>query len=295
MSFFKKFPTIPYDYNRDGIIRNAVSIFKSIRALRSTLDSTSIYTFYEVKNGERPDVVSTRLYGTPEYYWTFFIVNDFLHDGMRAWPMSQEDLDEYMKTEYDGFAITTRPVIVRDTDQIITDFRNSLAGRFKVGERIIGVQPGISTTVSNPNDPDALSPEELQDAQITGCGQLYKKSIDMNQLIIRTCNGTFIGDPDAINNSTQLLIGQTTRDSVSTYEVYNYIDAPYYYYRSDDPEKRPVDNALFIQGGTPDANLDFVTNRQFLFEQNKERSKLRVISPAYIDEFVETFKRLINE
>lgn len=269
MSFFKKFPTIGYDYNRNGVLQNVISLYKSIRVPAALLDNVSIYTFYEIQNGERPDIVSTRLYGTPEYYWTFFIINDFLHDGMRVWPMSQEDLDEYMKTEYDGFAITTNPRIIRNTDQLIIDYRDSLAGRFTLGERIVGATSGA-------------------------CGQLYKKSIDLNQLVIRTCQGRFIGDPDSINSPTELIIGQTSGDSVSTYRVYDYIDAPHHYYVQGDPEKRPVDNGIFIQGGVPESNLDFVSNREFLFNQNEDRSKIRVINPAYIAQFSEAFKDLIN-
>jgi hypothetical protein len=271
MSFFKKFPKEGYDYNRNGVIQNVVSLYKSIRPLATTIDDSSIYTFYDIKNGERPDVVSSRLYGTPEYYWTFFIINDFLHDGMRVWPMSQEELTDYMKTEYDGFVITTRPQIERGTDQQILDFRNSLAGRFKLGEQIVGATSGA-------------------------CGQLYKKSIDLNQLVIRSCQGRFIGDPTAINNPTELIIGQESNDSVSTYQVYDYIDAPYYYYVKGDPEKRLVNNALFIAGGgVPSSNLDFITNRQFLFDQNERRSKIKVVSPAFIGQFTAAFKELINE
>ena len=92
----------------------------------------------KLKTGERPDIVSQRLYGTSEYYWTFFVVNEFLHDGLAAWPMSQEDLQEYMDKEYEGWVITTRPSITRNTDLIITEFRDSLAGRFELGETITG-------------------------------------------------------------------------------------------------------------------------------------------------------------
>lgn len=270
MSYFKNFPTIKYDYLNNGVLRDITSIYKSIRVPQQLLDDSSLYTFYNIQNGERPDIVSTRLYGTPEYYWTFFIINDFLHDGMRVWPMSQELLEDYMKTEYDGFAITTNPVIVRNTDGLITNFRNSLAGRFTLGEQIVGGTSGA-------------------------CGQLFKKSIDMNQLVIRSCQGRFIGDPSSINQPRELLIGQRSGDSVDTYRVYDYIDAPHHYYIKGDPEKRPVDNGIFIQGGVPESNLDFVTNREFLFEQNEKRSRIRVVNPSVIGQFAEKFKDLINE
>ena len=96
MSFFKQFPKVKYDFNRQGVSQNMIDIFRSVRPLPSFVDNYSAYKLYEIKNGERPDIVSGRLYGTSQYYWTFFVINDFLHDGMKAWPMSQEDLFSYL-------------------------------------------------------------------------------------------------------------------------------------------------------------------------------------------------------
>lgn len=269
MAFFKLFPKIGYDLNNTGVLQNVVNIYRSIRPLREFIDDISAYTFYEIKNGERPDIISQRLYGTPDYYWTFFIVNEYLHDGLASWPMSQEDLREYMRTEYDGFAITTRPVIRRNTDQLIIDHENSLSGRFKLGETLTGSQ-GNAT------------------------GTLTKKLIDLNQLIVQNCTGTFIGNPDAVPNQTEVVTGGTTEDSVDTYRVYKYLDAPYYYYAEDDIEKRVSDNGIFIQGAKAESDLSFISNRAHLEDANESRSKMRVVSPQYISQFVDKFEELLN-
>ena len=70
--FFKQFPKIDYDFNRTGVVQKMVDLYRSVRPLPSFLDEYSGYKFYNIKNGERPDIVSGRLYGTPRYYWTFF-------------------------------------------------------------------------------------------------------------------------------------------------------------------------------------------------------------------------------
>ena len=269
MAFFKLFPKIGYDLNNTGVLQNVVNIYRSIRPLREFVDDVSVYTLYEIKNGERPDIVSQRLYGTPDYYWTFFIVNDYLHDGLASWPMSQEDLYEYMRTEYDGFAITTRPVIRRNTDQLIIDHENSLSGRFKLGETLTGSQ-GNAT------------------------GTLTKKLTDLNQLIVQNVTGSFIGDPDAVPNQTEVVTGGTSEDSVDTYRVYKYLEAPYHYFVEDDIEQRVADNGIFIQGATPESNLSFLTNRAHLINSNESRSSMRVVSPEYISQFVDKFEELLN-
>jgi hypothetical protein len=269
MSYFRQFPKVKYDIKRNGVLQNMVDIYRSVRVLPTSIDNPSSYKFYEIKNGERPDIVSQRLYGTSEYYWTFFVVNEFLHDGLAAWPMSQEDLQEYMDKEYEGWVITTRPSITRNTDLIITEFRDSLAGRFELGETITGGSSGAQ-------------------------GTLTAKFTDMNQLIIQNVTGSFYGDPTLINNSTERVTGSVSEDSVATYHAYKYIDAPNYYYLTGDPEKRIQSNAIFINGGIPSSNLSYVTNREKLFEANEARSKIRIVDPKYIDQFAEEYETIIN-
>jgi hypothetical protein len=269
MSFFKLFPKVGYDLNNTGVLQNVVNIYRSVRPLREFIDDVSAYTFYEIKNGERPDIISQRLYGTPDYYWTFFIINEYLHDGLASWPMSQEDLQEYMRTEYDGFAITTKPVIRRNTDQLIIDHENSLSGRFTLGETLTG-------------------------SSNSATGTLTKKNSDLNQLIVQNCTGSFIGDPDAVPNTTEVVTGGTSEDSVDTYRVYKFIDAPYHYFVEDDIEQRVADNGIFIKGATAESNLSFITNRAHLEASNDERSQMRVISPEYISQFVDKFEELLN-
>ena len=269
MSFFRQFPKIEYDFNRTGVKQNMVDLFRSVRPLPSFLDNYSAYKFYEIKNGERPDIISKRLYGTTQYYWTFFAVNEFLHDGYRAWPMSQEDLFTYIEKEYEGYVIETNPVITRDTDQLITDHRNSLAGRFTLGETITGATSGAT-------------------------GTLTSKITDLSQLVVQNVTGAFIGDQTPGSNTTELVVGGTSEDSVSTYNVYKYAEAPYYYYRTDDADLKPVTNANHIVGGVDALDLSYVSNRSHVIEENDERSKLRYVDPNYINQFVNDFEDLIN-
>ena len=48
------------------------------------------------------------------------------------------------------------------------------------------------------------------------------------------------------------------------------------------------------QLATPNAELDFITNRQYIYEQNDNRSLIKVIQPEYINVFAEEFENLIN-
>ena len=259
MSYFRQFPKLPYDFDRNGIQQTVVDIYRSARPLKAFLDDLNAYSFYEIKNGERPDIVSQRLYGTTQYYWTFFVINDFLHDGLAAWPMSQEKLHAYMAQEYEGVVITTNPYVDETGDiGVISSYPNSLSGRFQLGEIVTGTTSGAT-------------------------GILVKKNLDMNQLVLQTVVGSFIGSSaPGPSNATESITGLLSDDSVNTYDVYKYIDAPHNYYRTDDPDKRVQTNAIFIPGGEPSGELSFHTHRNHLFTSNEARSKMRVVDPKYI-------------
>ena len=145
-----------------------------------------------------------------------------------------------------------------------------MAGRFQIGETVVGSISGAT-------------------------GTLTKKNIDMNQLVIQNTTGTFLGDPTAIDDASELIIGQTTNDSVSTHRVFKYADAPYYYYVEGDAEKKPVTNGIHITGGVAESNLAYITNRAHQIELNDNRSRIRIVDPNYITQFVRKFRQLINE
>lgn len=275
MSFFKQFPTQSYDFNRDGIIQQVVDIYRSVRVEGSSIDNPSLYLNYSIKDGERPDIVSQRLYNTPEYYWTFFVINEMLHDGMRAWPMSRTVMEDYLAEEYSGVVITTNPVTVTNTDLGITTFRDSLAGRFRLNETITG-----QANLHNGNPPS---------------GTLVKKDIDLNQLVLKDVTGTFFGDPDLTSNSSEKISGNLSNDDVDTFRVYPYRDAPHHWHLINDPEKRPTDNGVYVSGGTSINDITYQSNQSFVFDLNEKRSSIRVISPQYIDRFVEDFETMMNE
>ncbi len=273
MSFFKQFPLIDYDIMADGSITKMVNIFRTVRPVQKFIDNPSLYKFYEIKNGERPDIVSQQLYGTPDFYWTFFVINDFLHDGYKAWPLSQEQIFKYIEKEYNGYAINTRITFIDN------DIQNSLAGKFTVGETITGDVSGAT-------------------------GTLTKKDLDLNQLIVQnmTTNVAFQGlrDDESGNTPPEFISGSKTFDEVSTYQVWPYAEAPHHYFITDDEGvERQYTNSLFhednYEATKTNAELSYTSNRQYIYDLNDKRSKIRVINPTMIGEFIDTFESLINE
>ena len=105
--YFSNFPTIKYDLFFDKQKTDVVDIFRVVKVKRKFRDDITFYTFYEIQDGERPDVISTKLYGTPDYYWTFFMINDHLVNVSYDWPLSTPELHQKIDMKYTGTVLTT--------------------------------------------------------------------------------------------------------------------------------------------------------------------------------------------
>ena len=108
-NFFSNFPFVNYDLYENGSNTVLTNITQAVNVIPSNLpDDASIYTYYTIIDGDRPDTVSYNLYGTPQYYWTFFALNTFLRNGLNAaWSLSYKDFNKMIDDEYSPYSAIT--------------------------------------------------------------------------------------------------------------------------------------------------------------------------------------------
>lgn len=104
MAYFSNFANINYDFDGSGIERSVKNLAQYSTIISKNIDDATFYSYYNIQDGARPDNVSEELYGTPEYYWTFFIVNNELQNYWQDWPKSSEALRQFTEEEYIGLA-----------------------------------------------------------------------------------------------------------------------------------------------------------------------------------------------
>jgi len=103
MSIYTYFPKInykidEYDSLRAIDITSAIKIKDYLKSYRGIL-----FTPYIVKNGDRPDIVSNKLYGNPNYDWIILIAND-MYSVYDDWPINSFDLDTFIIEKYGSIA-----------------------------------------------------------------------------------------------------------------------------------------------------------------------------------------------
>lgn len=112
LDFFKQYPQLDYDLYSNGSSVTVTDICRAVVVNTAILPvDASNYTYYEIFDGDRPDIVSHKLYGTAKYYWTLFLLNERLRNGLNLeWPLSSYDFSRYVDREYGNYsAITILP------------------------------------------------------------------------------------------------------------------------------------------------------------------------------------------
>ena len=131
-SYFQNFPKIEYDVFNNGKPINVVDIFRAVRLKKNIRDDILLYNYYTIQDGERPDHVSLKLYGSIEYYWTFFMINENLVNSFTDWPLSNDELINLIHRKYAGIVMST------DSD---------ISNKFQKGETLQGLVSGATCTI----------------------------------------------------------------------------------------------------------------------------------------------------
>jgi hypothetical protein len=105
--YFQNFPILDYDMYDDGHTMKLTDIFRTVRIKSSIKEDILLYHKYTIKDGQRPDQLSLKLYGSPDYFWTFFMVNENLVNYYTDWPLSRQEFEDMIVQKYDGYVLTT--------------------------------------------------------------------------------------------------------------------------------------------------------------------------------------------
>ncbi len=133
MKYFRNFSTIDYDMLGDGKTRQITDVFRKARIDPRFLDDITFYTYYTIRNGERPDTVSYKLYGRIDYHWTFGLLNPTLLEIRNDWPMNTIELQDYVYEKY-------------PKDVIMISDRN-LSNNYRIGEVVQGLASNARGTI----------------------------------------------------------------------------------------------------------------------------------------------------
>lgn len=320
MSFFKQFPKINYDLQETNVFSRRVDIFRHVDVASINTDVYTNYLFYEIKDGERPDIVSHKLYGTPDYYWTFFIINDFLQAGFNSWYKSQNDFHRGLDFEYANLGsliftpnYTTAANVLGGLDLTIEGLRFAR----------VGSSPQDMAKIST-FDPfmQSLRTSDATDPSFYDSGGTYHFAFSSDMTEVNkldflqkyTAHLKNIYDPEEDDSeglppeAATLVESNLTAHTYTPTRAYSsLLESPYRFKANTnllETTKDDIDYFHFEEGeliGAVDALVNgyaSIDSYQSWFEheleENELKRKILYVSPSKVEGFVERYKNLIN-
>lgn len=99
--YFKDFPQFLYDFNYGDKIKTSIvrDITRNIRFRKEILENITLYDEYDVVDGETPEIISEKFYGTPEYHWVVMLANG-KYDYRADFPLPEAVLQKHIADVY---------------------------------------------------------------------------------------------------------------------------------------------------------------------------------------------------
>ena len=100
--YFRDFPMFLYDFSMDTNKRKTAivkDITRNIRVKKEILANVTLYDEYDIIDGETPEIIAEKFYGTPEYHWIIMLVNEKF-DYLSDFPLQETYLQRHIETKY---------------------------------------------------------------------------------------------------------------------------------------------------------------------------------------------------
>jgi len=119
MSYFSKFPKILYSTSLGVANPKAVTnIIAKVNFLSETVNNTSIFYEYFVKDGERPEDIANKMYKDPTKHWIILLSNN-INDPQYDWVLSMRAFEDYVSKKYSSITFALNPTETFNTSYTV--------------------------------------------------------------------------------------------------------------------------------------------------------------------------------
>ena len=120
--YFERFPKIYYDYEigKNTDIKIVTDITRNVRVIKDVLSNITLYDEYDIKEGETPEIIADKFYGSPLYHWVVMLTNE-RYDYVNDFPLPYAELEKHVKEKYG-----TRVVDFEANNLLIINIENNL-------------------------------------------------------------------------------------------------------------------------------------------------------------------------
>ena len=97
--YFNTFPRLLYDIDNTKNGKLVIDIFRRIKVRENIRDNAALYAKYDIQNGDTPETISYKHFGSVDYFWIICMMND-ITDRFYDWPLDDMAFETYVKDKY---------------------------------------------------------------------------------------------------------------------------------------------------------------------------------------------------
>lgn len=98
--YFNYFPKTPYYKGKNStsldVVTNITTRFNFDNRFRQ---NAATYYKYKIKDGDTPEILASKIYGSPEKHWVILSLNNIV-DPLYEWPLTNRTLGKFIEAKY---------------------------------------------------------------------------------------------------------------------------------------------------------------------------------------------------
>jgi len=183
--YFQKFPNIYYEYNIAGqpVLKVVKDISANVRFRIAVLENITLFDEYDISEGETPEIIAHKVYGSSEYHWIVMLCNQRFNY-VKDFPLPYDSLNSYILEKYNRFNITSWVYSGRD----VTAVSAGHGITFNIGDTVSVINAFVTVINSTTGVASRSNPTSLE-------GQLTIVGVTSDTITFRAHNN-LTGVPD---------------------------------------------------------------------------------------------------
>ena len=127
--YFDNFPTFLYPFKINDKIEYKLvkDISQNVRVRKEILSKVTLYDEYDIRDGETPEIIAEKIYGSPLYHWVVMLCND-RYNYVDDFPLTIPQLEKHIDNKYGSHKYDTHHYV--DINGFIVD--SSVSGAASV-------------------------------------------------------------------------------------------------------------------------------------------------------------------
>ena len=292
MAYFKEFPKLFYSTSL-GIknFKTVTNIFANVRFLREVLLNADLYYTYDVKDGERPEDIASKLYKDVEKHWIILLANGVV-DPQYDWVMGQQQFNDYINKKYSSSTLQLANTDLYVSNYILDEvvYQGDTLSDSSMSARVASFNSGTKQLQIKLADQIVANGEP-----ITGVS-----SNETHNILSVTVNDD--GYNWAVNTTSHYTVTETrwnSFDKIKNTVHYN-VSTLDFNHTNNTVAGRPLGvsntSTLLVDGTTlyVDSFVGPKSYYDFEVEANETKRKIKLPKPEYVSTIEQQFKRLMR-